>query len=446
MKRGTLRAWIPLVLLVLSIPIATGCASKPRQLMPTPALYQEPSSVPVFDQPLEARSGDTAVDLLYITDRGPETEPESTLPYGQGRAKSIAFGSVEIEIGPNVSWKDLEQESRRGQRTRDLNLSVGRVSELGRFPDEPYAFEVRDGGRYRSDSDLRQHDIASALLRADIQRRLERSPTKTVMLYVHGFNETFASSAFTAAELCHFLGREPVCAFFTWPASTTGNFLISYTNTTESAGYAEDHLRKVIRLIATTPGVERVELLAHSRGTGLLMSVVRNLVNEAVAAGRDPREALKINNIVLFSPDIDVELFAQGITGGISDPDMFSAWPNRRVPGGINGRLTVYSSPKDRALMVSRILFRSRNRVGDLRADDVPSDVQAYFEPLDKIDLVIYEGKRTDVFGHSYFTTNPSVSSDLVQLLRFGKKPGAPGRELVRAGPIAWEFPRQAAK
>ena len=55
------------------------------------------------------------------------------------------------------------------------------------------------------------------------------------MVYVHGFNATFATAAFTTAELCHFLGREPVCAFFTWPASCTGNFLISYTSTTESA-------------------------------------------------------------------------------------------------------------------------------------------------------------------------------------------------------------------
>jgi esterase/lipase superfamily enzyme len=55
------------------------------------------------------------------------------------------------------------------------------------------------------------------------------------MLYVHGFNETFATAAFTAAELCHFLGRAHVCAFFTWPISTRGNPLITYTSTTESA-------------------------------------------------------------------------------------------------------------------------------------------------------------------------------------------------------------------
>jgi hypothetical protein len=63
---------------------------------------------------------------------------------------------------------------------------------------------------------------------------------------------------------------------------------------------------------------------------------------------------------------------------------------------------------------------------------------------MNKLDLVVYEGKRTDAFGHSYFTTNPQVSSDVIQLLRYGKRPGEPGRELIKAGPIAWEFPPAA--
>ena len=54
-----------------------------------------------------------------------------------------------------------------------------------------------------------------------------------------------------------------------------------------------------------------------------------------------------------------------------------------------------------------------------------------------------YEGKRTDLFGHSYFTSNPEVSSDLIELIRYGKRLGQPGRELIRTGPITWEFPTE---
>jgi len=429
------------IIAMVTLLAATGCASKPRQLMPTPVVYQTPNGEPVITLPAETRSASTDVDLLYLTDRGPETNPESDLPYGQDRAKRIEFGSARVEIGPDVAWPVLERESRLAQRTRDLDLSLGRVQRLGAFPDEPYDIRIGPGGaRYRDEATLAQHVTARRQLQEEVQQRLARSPRKEVMLYVHGFNETFATSAFTAAELCHFLGREPVCAFFTWPASSTGNFLISYTSTTESADYARNHLKKVIRTLATTPGVEQVQLLAHSRGTALLLTAVRELMGEAIAAGKEPAEVLKVDNVVLFSPDIDVQVTAQIITAFASDPDFFSVWPSGRLPDAIRGRLTIYSSPKDRALLVSRILFRSESRVGNLRSEDVTPEAQRYLDRLGNIDLVIYEGKLTDAFGHSYFTTNPQVSSDVMQLLRYDRPPEE--RDLVQRGPIVWEFPR----
>ena len=104
-------------------------------------------------------------------------------------------------------------------------------------------------------AELDQHVAAKEALQAEVTQRLATAPSKEVLLYVHGFNESFATAAFTAAELCHFLGREQVCAFFSWPASTTGNFLISYTTTTESADFAVEHLKKTIRTLAGSPGV-----------------------------------------------------------------------------------------------------------------------------------------------------------------------------------------------
>jgi esterase/lipase superfamily enzyme len=71
----------PFAILAIALLVA-GCASKPRQLMPTPVLYQAPSTLSVVEPSARATRRSTAVDLLYITDRAPETDPESTLPYG----------------------------------------------------------------------------------------------------------------------------------------------------------------------------------------------------------------------------------------------------------------------------------------------------------------------------------------------------------------------------
>jgi esterase/lipase superfamily enzyme len=420
----------------------SGCASKPRQLMPTPVVYQEPGGATLITKPSASIGASTDVDLLYITDRKDNEDPELDLPYGQERARRIAFGSARVEIGPDVPWPVLQRESRLAERTRNLDLSLGEVTRIGSFPREPYPIRVApNGDRYREDAVLAEHNAARRALQAEVQARLAQSPRKEIVLYVHGFNETFETAAFTAAELCHFLGREPVCAFFTWPASSSGNFLISYTSTTESADYAVSHLKKSIRTLATTPGVERVQLLAHSRGTALMLDAVGNLFREAIAAGKDPADVYKIDNLVFFSPDIDANVASQQVTAFASDPDLISVWPTGRLPRSMRGRFTIYSSPQDRALLVSRILFRSEGRVGNLRAEDVSQQAQEYLGRLGKLDIIIYEGKRTDAFGHSYFTTNPRVSSDLVQLLRYGQPPGGEGRELVRSGPIVWKFP-----
>jgi esterase/lipase superfamily enzyme len=427
--------------LTVAVLLLGACASAPRQLMPTPVIYQQPGGERVFAEPREALAS-TDIDLLFITDRGAETDPESTLPYGQARENRLKFGTARVTIGEDLTWDALDRESRLAERTRELELSLARTQELGRFPAEPYDV-VRDaaGNVYRAPEVLREHDQAKRQFEQEVARRIAASPRKEVILYVHGFNETFETAAFTTADLCHFLGRESVCAFFTWPASSTGNFLTSYTTTTESADYAVNHLKKVIRMLARSPGVERLQLLAHSRGTALMLDAARELMLETIAAGQEPSDVLNIDNLVLFSPDIDVDVGAQAITSYVSDPDLISVWPSRRLPRSLSGHLTIYSSPEDRALLVSRILFRSRNRVGNLRAESIKPEIQDYLKRVGRFNIIIYEGERTDAFGHSYFTTNPQVSADVIALLRYGKAPGDPGRELIQKGPVVWEFP-----
>ena len=90
------------------------------------------------------------------------------------------------------------------------------IAEFGRFPREPYAIVV-DGPRIqRAPEATRGHRADKDRLHRELAERLANAPSREVLLYVHGFNETFESAAYTTAELCHFLGREDVCTFFTW--------------------------------------------------------------------------------------------------------------------------------------------------------------------------------------------------------------------------------------
>lgn len=61
---------------------------------------------------------------------------------------------------------------------------------------------------------------------------------------------------------------------------------------------------------------------------------------------------------------------------------------------------------------------------------------------LGRRDFITYKGKRTDPFRHSCFHSNPEVSSDLIQLIRYHTTPGEPGRPLEQIGPVGWTFPQ----
>jgi esterase/lipase superfamily enzyme len=428
------------LLIIVGATSLAGCATKVRELMPTPALYHSPAAKAVFEGvPTERRTD--YVDLLYVTDRAPDNSPEAELPYGEERSRSLAFGSAQVVLQPPMDWEELQRHSLSDPRDQQIAMEVGAIKELGRYPTEPYPIQAVAGGIAREPKTLAEHERIDAALQSEVQRRLRTAPTKEVVLYVHGFNETFASAAYTAAELCHFFGRAHVCSFFTWPASTTGGPLTSYISTTESALYSVSHLKKTIRTLALAPGVKGLHLLAHSRGTAVLLNAVRELSIEAIAAGKNPDQFFKFENWVLMSPDIDVDVASQQLELFASDPGLTTQWRSSRLPQFLRGRLTVYASPEDKALRLSEILFRSKHRVGQLSPDAIPEHVQDYYASIGGVDIIVYEGKKTDRFGHSYFASNPRVSADLVELIRNGTPPGAPGRPLIRSGKITWVFP-----
>jgi len=422
-----------------------GCATKVRELMPTPAVFHLPTARAIFDEvPVERRTD--YIDLLYVTDRAPDKSPDAELPYGQERARSIRFGSAKVALRPPMTWDELQHRSLADPRDRPITMELGVVKELGRYPAGPYPVQATRDGVRRDPAVLEAHRRSNAALQAEVQRRLKTASSGEVVLYVHGFNETFATAAYTAAELCHFLGRAHVCALFSWPASSTGNPLTSYTSTTESALYSVGDLKKTIRTLARTPGVEGLHLLAHSRGSALLLNAIRELCLEAIAVGESPAEALKFENWVLMSPDIDAGVARQQLEIFASDPDLMTRWRSPELPKFLRGRFTIYASPEDRALLLSKILFRSKLRVGELSPDDISDITQDYFAKFGNVDIIVFEGKRTDPFGHSYFASNPQVSADLVALIRNGTRPGDPGRPLIRSGKISWEFPEKRAR
>jgi esterase/lipase superfamily enzyme len=104
-------------------------------------------------------------------------------------------------------------------------------------------------------------------------------------------------------------------------------------------------------------------------------------------------------------------------------------------------RITCYTSLGDKALTLSQFLFGSIVRVGRLDVRRVGKERAARAARLAYlVDFIEVEG-TPGFLGHSYFTSDPAVSSDLVALIRYGLKPGEPGRPLEEIQSPFWRIP-----
>ena len=225
-----------------------GCAAYP--LMPTPNIYAGESGYPENQVPEALKSNH--VDLLYVTDRSPEIDTNGDLSYRKKCSDSIAFGSAMIEIGDKISWQELVRASQSRDRDETLEVAIRSRTELGRFPATPHPFSVRDGLFIEDREVVDDQNRVEAAFRTELNRRLAVTSHKEVVIYVHGFNNSFDFAASAHAEIWHFLGRRGVPILYSWPAAHGG--LLAYFVDRESGEFTIYPLPRACRGPGRRPG------------------------------------------------------------------------------------------------------------------------------------------------------------------------------------------------
>jgi esterase/lipase superfamily enzyme len=161
-----------------------------------------------------------------------------------------------------------------------------------------------------------------------------------VLIYVHGFKQTFEAAALDAAHLSDgikFRGRTMV---FSWPSKAG---LFDYAYDRDSAMWSRDHFERVLHSIVATPSAGRVHIVAHSMGTMLTLESLRQL-----HARYGDTVADRIGAVVFAAPDIDMDVFSSAI--------------NRIGP--LASKITVITATNDRALALSGRIAGGMTRVG----------------------------------------------------------------------------------
>lgn len=215
--------------------------------------------------------------------------------------------------------------------------------------------------------------------------RMRRTEADTVVVFVHGYNNSYQEAVFRLAQLRAEAGTGVVPVLFSWPSQ--GDFR-GYVADRDSTTYARDDLVQLLTTLSRSRPEGRVAVLGHSMGAWLVMEALRQLRLQ----GRD--DVIARLQVGLASPDIDVDVFrAQAaVVGRLSPP------------------LIVLVSHDDRALAVSSRLAGGRPRLGAARVDDPEIQKIAVLTGVQIIDITT--APTSDGFNHNRFVALAARHSD----------------------------------
>lgn len=315
-----------------------GCGGRAQDvLVPSPTVMAAP--------------GASKVNMLVVTTRARTNEPPGQI-FGGSRARGRSLFNLVVSIPPPPAHK------------------VGDVQWPRKLPANP-ATEF---------ATLRAADIDVGGVKTWF--RTVAGPKRSVLIFVHGFNNTFENAAYRFAQIAHDSGTDAAPVLFTWPSRGSA---LDYLYDRESGTASRDALEALITNAARDPDVGDVTVMAHSLGNWVMIEALRQM---AIRNGSIPP---KIRNVIMAAPDVDVDVFR-------SD---FLAIPEPRP------RITVLISRDDRALAISRRIAGGIDRLGAIDPDAEPYKSKLAAANVVAIDLTKVEAG--DRLNHGKFAESPEV-------------------------------------
>ncbi len=301
------------------------------------------------------------VSMLIATSRQPSGDPGTLFSGERGRQLSLA--TIDVSIPP------------------DTKRQSGTVQWPKALPPDP-----------RKDFVVTR---VEPMTPPQVREWLREKPHKgRALVFVHGFNNRFADALFRFAQIVHDSGADVAPILFTWPSRGS---VFDYVYDRESANYSRTALERGLKALVMDPDVNDITVLAHSMGTWLTVEALRQM---AIREGNIPS---KIKNVILASPDLDVDVFAR-------------QWTEM---GDKKPKFTIFISQDDKALAASRFLSGGVNRVGSINPAEEPYRTEIERAGITVVDLT--KLKSGDRLNHGKFAESPEIVQLIGQRIATGQ-------------------------
>jgi esterase/lipase superfamily enzyme len=271
----------------------------------------------------------------------------------------------------------------------------------GRFA-APRDEEVGGKTRFRTPLALQNSGDWWHALRAETDKRQGR-----VLLYVHGYRESFETTTKDTAQIARMTGFDGPIIAYSWPSQ---HKVLSYAVDETNMYHDVRNFRDFLKALAEQPWVKEVVIVSHSLGARLVVPAVGYV--DRAAPSSDSRN---ISNIILASPDIPRETFERDIAADVLAPAQVAR----------DRRITVYVSRADKALAASRALH-GYPRLGspycfdpfeaaDLKAKGLPE--RCYPAAIPGLTVIDTTDVSRGSTGHSNFLRSAVACRDFVDVV-----------------------------
>ncbi|HJS12066.1 alpha/beta hydrolase [Sphingopyxis sp.] len=356
-----------------------------------------------------------AVDYGEIRHADYVADPRCTAQPGapiDGEALPLFFATSRL---PDCRTDTISLLRHRGDKMRFGRFATPRETEVGKKKKlrTPMAFQD-SGDWWRA-------------LQAETDKRQGR-----VLLYVHGYRETFETTSKDTAQIARMTGFVGPVIEYSWPSQGE---VLSYAVDETNMYHDVRNFRDFLKALAERPWVKEIVVVSHSLGARLVIPAISYVDRTSSNA-----DSSNISNVILASPDIDRETFERDI-----EEEVLSA---RRV--AVGRRITVYVSHADKALAASRALH-GYPRLGspycfnpfeaaDLNAKGLP--VRCYPAAISGLTVIDTTDVSRTTTGHSNFLRSAVACRDFIDVVA-GERT-RPERTATQLAHVFWLLPDPA--